>query len=332
VIVDAHAHIVPPGVEDAVRSGAWTGVIDLRDVDGREVFFVGGEARSPFPANLVSVERRISIMDSQGVDVQLVSSWVGSVVDDLPPEVAIPWAQAFNDALIDVSRASGDRLLALAQVPMQSSSAAVAELERVMADPHVVGVEIKTMIDGADLDDPLFEDFWAAAAKMRCLVLIHPDRALSGRLSDRHFMSNTVGNPAESTIAAVSLICGGVLERHPGLRICLVHGGGTLPYQIGRLDHAHRELHSKVGGLPELPSAYARRLYYDTVTHSPEMLRFLLEFVGADHVVLGSDYPFEMGESDPLGLLDSVQGLDPRDRMRIAGANVERLISQIARP
>jgi aminocarboxymuconate-semialdehyde decarboxylase len=145
-------------------------------------------------------------------------------------------------------------------------------------------------------------------------------------------LNNFVGNAAESTIAAAHLVFGGVLERHPDLRICLVHGGGYAPYQAGRMDHGYvAEPRLVDKRLSRPPSDYLRRLYYDTVTHSPAVLRFLLDFAGAEHVVLGSDYPFEMGTADPVGSLGEVPGLHEQERRLILEGNLHRLLADVRR-
>src|SRR5665811_1807370 len=158
-------------------------------------------------------------------------------------------------------------------------------------------------------DSPALAPFWAAAEELRCIVVIHPDQVLPGREKPRYVLGNFVGNAAETTIAAAHLVFGGVLERHPDLRVCLVHGGGYAPYQAARMDHGYQAEPRLVDKrLSRTPSDYLRMLYYDTVTHSPEVMRFLLDFAGPEHVVLGSDYPFEMGEADPVGSIQRVPG------------------------
>ena len=206
-------------------------------------------------------------------------------------------------------------------MPLQAPEAAAAELRHAVVELGMDGVEIATTVDGRDLDDPDLEPFWAAAEELRCLVLIHPYASLAGRGVSRYFLNNLVGNPAESTVALAHLVFGGVLERHPGLRVCMVHGGGFAPYQLGRWDHGFdRNARGAAANLTRPPSDWVRGVFHDTVLHSPASLRFLLDVVGADHVVLGSDYPFEMGDLDPVTTLDRVPGLTADERRRSSPA------------
>lgn len=328
MIYDVHAHVVPPSLLEILEQDTARLGVELSRADGRLTSAVQGCVYSGATDRLLDIDARLRAMDAAGVDVQLLSSWVGLMGYPLEPERGIRWSRLFNEALAELVAAHPDRFRGLCQVPLQIPSVAATELTGALMDNGMVGVEITTTVDGAELDDESLEPFWETAADLGCLVLVHPDRALPGRTRPRHFLANTVGNAAETTVAAVSLACGGVLERHPGLRICLVHGGGYLPYQIGRVDRAYAAVPELAGGhLPRPPGDYLRRLYYDTVTHSPSALRFLLDFAGAEHVVLGSDHPFEMGDPDPVETIRRVPGLTDEEFELIIGGNVERLLA-----
>lgn len=332
MIVDIHAHVVPQALVEQVRAGMWADGLALQESDGQVMLQVEGRSRGSIEPGLLDVERRLAAMDVAGIDVQILSSWVGAILHRASADLAIGWARAFNDALADLIAQHRGRFLGLGQVALQAPASAVDELRRIMHNPGFVGVEITTRIGDQDLDAPEFDLFWQAASQMRCLVLLHPDRALSGRLTSKYSMSNTIGNPVETTIAAMSLISGGVLDRHAGLTVCLVHGGGTLPYQLGRIGHAHHVNPGSVGSMSAPPSAYLRRFHFDTVTHSPEVLAFLRGLVGADRLVLGSDHPFVMGVADPVGELDKGLTWSAPDRARVVGGNVERLLAELRRP
>ncbi|MQA88243.1 MAG: amidohydrolase family protein [Streptosporangiales bacterium] len=321
VAYDVHAHCIPPGVAPHLGS------------------YLGSELRDPPRPDLIDLPARLAAMDRAGVHVQLVSGWIGLTGYDLPADQGVRWARRFNDALTEMTAKRPERFLGLCHVPLQAPEEAADELRRCVEELGMVGVEIATTVDGAELDDERLEPFWAAAAELRCLVLIHPDQRLPGRRQPRYFLNNTVGNAAEITIAVAHLVCSGVLERYPGLRLCVVHGGGYLPYQAGRLDRGYTAQPAQTAGparaggrLPRPPSAYLRSIYFDTITHSPRALRFLIDFAGADHVVLGSDYPFEMGDPDPVRTLGAVPVLTAEERRLILRDNVRRLLSGVRRP
>ncbi len=332
MIVDVHAHVVPPALVEQVRAGQWADGMELQESDGRVTLAVDGQSRGAIEPGLLDTERRLAAMDAAGVEVQILSSWVGAILHGASADLAIGWATAFNDALADLIAEHPTRFLGLGQVALQAPGAAVDELRRIMRDPRFVGAEVTTRVGDRDLDDPAFDPFWEAASQMRCLVLLHPDRALSGRLSSKYARANTIGNPVETTIAAMSLISGGVLDRNPDLTVCLVHGGGTLPYQLGRIGHAHHVNPGSVGSMPAPPSAYLRRFHFDTVTHSPEVFSFLRDLVGSDRLVLGSDHPFAMGVADPVGELDKGLTWSAPDRALVLGGNVERILADLRRP
>jgi aminocarboxymuconate-semialdehyde decarboxylase len=238
----------------------------------------------------------------------------------------------FNEALAATASTAPDRFRTLATVPLQAPERAAAELAHAVAELGHVGVEIATTVDGVELDDPALTPFWAAAADLRCLVVVHPLASLAGRNVRRYNLNNLVGNPAESTIAAAHLIFGGVLERHPDLLVCLVHGGGFAPYQIGRWDRGFRtNALGAAENLTRAPSEWLRAMYFDTVLHSPPALRHLIDVVGADHVLLGSDYPFQMGEPEPVAAVEAVPGLDEQDRQRVLHANLAAVLDGVRR-
>lgn len=310
---DVHAHCVPPSLAAELET------------------HLGATYESP-RADLLDVGARLAAMDAAGVDVQVLSCWIGLTGYTLPAARGAHWARTFNEALAAMIAEHPRRFLGFAHAPLQAPELAAEELRYAVDDLGMVGAQVATTVAGADLDDDGLEPFWSAAAERRCLILVHPDQVLPGRPRPRYFLNNTVGNAAETTIAVAHLVCGGVLERHPGLRVCVVHGGGYLPYQAGRLDHGYAARPDLAGRrLSRPPSEYLRSLYYDTVTHSARALRFLIEFAGADHVVLGSDYPFEMGDADPVRGLGTVPLLTAEERRLILHDNLHGLLEGVRR-
>jgi aminocarboxymuconate-semialdehyde decarboxylase len=327
---DVHAHVVPTSLLDRLAKDGGRCGVTLVEEGGRWKIAVGAEAPGPVRPDLVDMDARLSSMDRAGVDVQLLSAWIALTAYPLPAHQGVAWARLFNEAMAETVAAHAGRFLGLCTVPLQAPEEAAAELRHAVQRLGMVGVQIATTVAGLELDDPSLAPFWATAEKLRCVVLIHPDQVLPGRDNPRYVLGNFVGNAAETTIAAAHLVFGGVLERHPDLRVCLVHGGGYAPYQAARMDHGYRAEPRLVDRrLSRLPSDYLRKLYFDTVTHSPEVMRFLVDFAGAGQVVLGTDYPFEMGEADPVASIQRVPGLQERERHQILEENVERLVAEV---
>jgi aminocarboxymuconate-semialdehyde decarboxylase len=327
--IDVHAHCVPSEVIDRIATEAGRFGIELMEHEGGQSFLIAGKVEAgPLRPDLVDMRRRIEVMDATGVDVQILSSWIDLTAYALPGPVGARYARMFNEALASTVASYPDRFRALCTVPLQSPAAAVDELRYAVSELDMVGVEIATTVAGRELDDPDLEPFWSAAEELACLVLLHPCASLAGRGVNRYFLGNLVGNPAESTIAVGHLVFGGVLERHPDLQLCAVHGGGFAPYQIGRWDHAfHRNARGAATHLTRPPSEWVSRLYHDTILHSSRSLRMLLDLVGPGQVVMGSDYPFEMGEPDPVGAIAQVPGLTEEERHMVLAGNLTRLLT-----
>lgn len=329
-VVDVHAHCVPTTVAERIETeGVRWGV----EPTGREFVDgvrIGGRASTARAhPGLLDVGRRLEAMDAMGVDVQVLSPWIDLTAYALAPDRGLAFARMFNEELVALASEHPSRFRTLCTVPLQSPAAAADELRYAVTELHMSGVEIATTVAGLELDDESLDPFWAAAAELGCLILLHPCASLAGRGVSRYFLGNLVGNPAETTIAVAHLIFGGVLARHPGLRICLVHGGGFLPYQLGRWDHAYEHgVRGAAARLDRAPSAWAAQLYYDTVLHSPRSLRHLLDTVGVEHVVLGTDYPFEMGDLTPLKTLADTVGLTDGERDAIRSGNLLELFGE----
>lgn len=333
-VYDVHAHCVPTGLLDRLegtsdRYGAET----VRTDDGGVAMrFAGGGEMRAIREDLRDVDARLRSMDEAGVDVQLVSTWMDITGYGLPDDAAVHYTRAFNDALAELVAAHPDRFLGLCNVPLQNPDAAAKELRRAVVEDGMVGVEIGTTVDGVDLDRDRLDPFWAQAAELRCPVLLHPYMPLAGRDVARYLLENLVGRAAETTIALGYLIFGGVLERFPDLQLISVHGGGFAPWQSGRWDRGYDAIPGKTAvNLSRAPSEWLHEIHFDTVLHDATMLGYLIDWAGADHVVLGTDYPFPMGDLAPLQTLDAVTALSDDDRARITSGNVQALIDGIRR-
>jgi aminocarboxymuconate-semialdehyde decarboxylase len=237
-----------------------------------------------------------------------------------------PLHRRINEALAELARAHPTRFAPLGAVPLQDVAAALAELEHCMA-LGLAGVEIETQVNGRNLDDAELRPFFARAAELGAVVFLHPFAVLGGERMRSFYLSNLIGNPTETAVAVASLIFGGVLDSCPDLRIVCAHGGGSTPALCGRWDHGAR-VRPELAHLKLLPSEALRRLYFDSLTHSPGGLELLVRSVGADRVVLGSDYPWDMGDLAAVRRIEDAAFLSGKERSQILGENALRLLGR----
>ena len=330
---DVHAHCIPEELVDMLRvDGPDYGIEVVSDEKGESAVIAGRIRLLPFRSILGDTEARLAAMDAAGVDVQVISSWVDLTAYALEPEKGAAYSRRVNQILADHAAEHPDRFLVLCTVPLQGPEQAAEELRFAVEELGMVGVEIATTIDDADLDRAGLDPFWEAAESLGCFVLLHPCNPLPGVDLARYFLDNMVGRPAETTIALAGLLFGGVLERFPDLKICVVHGGGYVPFQIGRMDRGYTAASQRTAeNISMPPSELALRLYYDTVLHNPKALGFLVDQVGVERVLMGSDYPFEMGDPEPVRTVESIPGIDDNQREMIMSGNFARILEGIGR-
>jgi aminocarboxymuconate-semialdehyde decarboxylase len=330
---DVHAHCIPESLLDLLRAEGPRLGIEIRDDGDGEYAVIGGRVRlAPFRPILGDLEARIRAMDDTGVDVQLLAGWIDLTAYALDAEVGAEYSRRFNEIIAAEAGRHPDRLLPMGTIPLQDPALAAAELEFAVRDLGMAGVQIATTVDGTDLDEAGLDPFWEAAADLGCPIVLHPCDPLPGVDLSRNFLDNMVGRPAESTIAVGHLLFSGVLERFPGLVICVVHGGGFIPYQLGRLQRGFDAVPKLTArNITTAPAELARLLYYDTVLHDPAPLAFLVEQVRPDHVLMGTDYPFPMGDPSPVDTVNAIPGLSDEQRQLILGENVARLLAGVGR-
>jgi aminocarboxymuconate-semialdehyde decarboxylase len=321
---DLHAHVIVPDItRDAAPSEDWRPRVYRED--GAQVVELGGRPIRSALAEFVDADRIIEAQEAAGIERTVLSPWVPLLFYEVEPEEGLRRCRIQNDALAALVRARPERVAALGGVPLQEPELAASELERLMARGELVGVEVAASVRGAYLGDDRFDRFWAAAERTGALVFVHPTtRGFDVPALGDYYLWNSVGNPFETTIAAAHLVMAGVFERHPRLRMVLAHGGGALLALRGRLRHAHTFQPQARARLAESPEESIRRFCFDTVTHDTELLRALIAFAGPERVLLGSDYPFDMGDPAAVG---TVRGLDlpPEAEAAILAGNAERL-------
>ncbi|MDH3230145.1 MAG: amidohydrolase [Alphaproteobacteria bacterium] len=273
-----------------------------------------------------SVDERLADMDRMGIDVQALSVPPYQFYYWAEPETGRDAAQRLNEFLVETVAKAPERFVALGTVPLQDPGMAVAELERCMKDLGMRGVEILTHVEGTELSRAGLDPFFARAEELGALIFIHPDGFTHGARFQEHYFLNLVGHPVENTLAIGHLVFDGVLDRYPGLKVCIAHGGGYVPAYAGRFDHGWHARADCRQHISRPPSEYMKQLYYDSVVFEPDQLKFLIRKYGADHILLGTDYPFDMGEDDPVGLIARVEGLSDDDRAAVGGMNAARLL------
>lgn len=326
--VDLHAHVVVPEVEALVKDRP-----EKQAEAGMQVRMMGAASvehnnRKMLPdafPKLTSLEHRLRDMDAMGVDVQVISPTSFQHYYWADVDLAREVVRVCNDKIAELCAQHPDRLAALGNVALQHPELAVEQLEYCVRKLGMHGVEVSTSIAGRELDDPGFERFWAKAEALGCLVFIHPFGTSLGERVNRFYLANIIGQPIETTIALSHLIFGGVLDRYPGVKICAAHGGGYLPSYIGRSDHGHR-VRPESQGMKQAPSDYLRQIWFDTLIYTPQAVQHLIEQVGIGQVVVGTDYPFDMGAYDVHALVDAVAGLSDEDRAAVLGGNAARLL------
>jgi aminocarboxymuconate-semialdehyde decarboxylase len=276
---------------------------------------------------LYNVERRLRDMDAQGLDMHVLSLQP-MFTYGLAPERAIPVCRGINNAFAEVVAGHPDRFIALADVPLQSPEDAARELERAVRDLGLRGAEIVSQVNGKNLDDPVMFPFFAKAQELDVPIFIHPAGVpgLEQRLGG-YYLTNLIGNPMDTTIAAASLIFGGVLKALPRLKVYLAHGGGACPYIRYRWDHGWKVRDEGKVNIQRPPSEYFKQLYFDSLTHGAPALSFLAATVGPERIMIGTDYPFDMGNYNSVAGVESAAGLSDAEKDLILGGNAMRLFN-----
>lgn len=330
ICIDCHAHFLPDkfvaemqkrGFADAHKDQGYIEVADALTGYSRP------KVRLPIFSGLWDIEERTALAERQRIDKQIIC---------LPPfyfgykpeaKVGLEICRIGNDALSEIVGKSPDRFAAFATVPLQSPKDAVAELRRAVEQLGFWGAEIGTSVAGAPMDDRGLDVFWETCCELDVPLFVHPQHELALDRTKEYYLHNLYGNPSETGLMVARLIFAGVFERFPKLNLILAHGGGTIPYIIGRLDHGYR-VRPETKTIPKPPSAYLTQLYFDIIAHDDAMLAYLVGRVGYRRVVVGTDRPFDMGVDDPRGIVDRIPGLTQEQRDAIVGENARSFLSR----
>jgi len=326
-IIDVHWHHVPKSFADAVVSGAVpiAGQVVKKD-DGSALVKLDNGFKQPLPPFLTDPATIVADMDAAGVDVACASIAPPLSHLDCDPQIAIGVSRAINDAYAEVAEQHDGRIIPMANVPLQDVDLALQELKRVVSDYGFTGVQVGSNIGGTNLGDESLFPFWEAVRELDLTVFSHGLSPLGPERMSEHELKNFVGLPIDTAVAVGSLVFNGVYERLPGLKIVFSHGGGAFPCLVGRWDHGYRDrLSTQADTTIKLPSEYLVDIYADSLTHDPAAVRYLVERLGEDQVVLGSDHPFDMGEADPVGKVKEAID-DPVVVDKILGGTASRLL------
>jgi aminocarboxymuconate-semialdehyde decarboxylase len=324
--VDIHAHVVTPACQELVAGLMSPEYEPFSYWAGAETNEYQGRHMAEIVPKLTDPAVRIADMDAMGIDVQAISVAPPQYYYWTDVELGRRLARMQNENLASIVHDNPDRFVGLATVPLQDVSSAVAELEYCIRELDFRGVEINTNVFGLDLDDPRYRPFFAKAEELDVVVMLHPNGFTHGERLQKYYMTNVVGNPLDTTVAITRMIHGGVLEEYPALKLCLVHGGGFLPFYSSRMDHSYELRPEGRHHITRPPSTYLKQVYVDCLVFDSVHLEFLVQQMGADHVVVGTDYPFDMGHYDPLGQIDGVRGLSDDDKELIRSTTASRLL------
>ena len=317
VTVDFHAHAQSPRASELIAKAPAN---------------PGGEAnphnqelaRTRYDAAFRDINVRLHTMDRERIDMQAVSPapnyayWADA---DLSDQIVT----ASNEHVAEICASNRDRFVGLCHVSLQQPELAAKQLTNAMTNLGMRGVEIGTRVEDVDLDDPSLDPFWAAAQEQRAPIFIHPAGTTLGKRVSKYYLSNLIGNPLDTTIALTNLIFGGVLDRFPMLNVVAAHGGGYLPSYFARTVHGH-QVRPEAQTISHPPIEYLHRLWIDNLVFEPLFVAHLVKVMGASRIVLGTDYPFDMGQENPVDLVEAVPGLSEEDARRIKGGNAIDLL------
>jgi aminocarboxymuconate-semialdehyde decarboxylase len=321
--IDIHAHFVPEEYLQLIEKEGEPYGLRLRPGPNGPLIVTAQAAIGPITAHYHNLDLRLKAMDAQGVAVHALSL--------MPPMVywaegalGLQLARLVNNAMAEASRPRSDRFVALATLPLQDPEAAVAEVERAVKELGCRGIYLGTNVRGKELTDPAFIPVFECIQTLNVPIFLHPLNVIGSQRLTSYYLHNLLGNPFDTAVAAANLIFSGLLDRFPKLQICLPHAGGALPYLIGRLNRGWK-MRQECKAVKKPPSSYLRRFTYDTISHAPESLDYLIKLVGADRVMMGSDYCFDMGYDRPVKAITALK-LNRGDQAKILGGNAARLL------
>jgi len=301
-MIDFHSHVIPETIIAAMRRDPERYATRIEDEGGRR-YLVRGKLRLELTAEFSVAEAKLEAMDRKGIEISVISPGPQVFFYNLEEGHGIEAARLVNDGIAAMVARDPARLRGMATLPMQHPQAAVAEMERVAREHAFKGIELATTAPGGELADPKYRPLLRRAQELKMTLFTHPNTIGAGGRLDCYYLTNLIGNPLETTIMVANLMLSGALDELPGLKVLLAHGGGFAPYQIGRFAHGHAVRPETRAHTASSPNEMLKRFHFDTLTHDPQALRYLVERVGAERIVLGTDSPFDMGDETPRATL-----------------------------
>jgi len=321
--IDIHAHFVPEEYLRLIEAEGEPYGVRLRPGPNGPLIAVGQVAIGPITPHYHDLDLRLKAMDARGVTMHALSL-MPPMVYWADGDLGLRLAKLVNDAMAEASRTHPDRFVTLATLPLQDPEAAVAEVDRAVTELGCRGIYLGTNVRGKELTDPSLLPVFERIHALSAPVFLHPLNVIGSQRLTNYYLHNLLGNPFDTAVAAANLIFSGLLDRFPKLNICLPHAGGALPYLIGRLNHGWK-VRQECKALKKSPSSYLRRFTYDTISHAAESLNYLIDLVGADRVMMGSDYCFDMGYDRPVKVVTALK-LSRTDQEKILGGNAARIL------
>ncbi len=330
--IDVHAHYVPQRIIATLEERARDFGLSLVKTPPQCAvhFDYGLKVRPFFPKLIEPVNARLDGMAGQGVTCQVLSVWPDIFAYGLPSAVAARWHRLLNESLSELCHRHPKKFALFASVPLPDPAAAAREAEFAMKQLGAAGLVIASNVEGVNLGELDLDEFWHATVMLDAPVFIHPVQAMPTPRTAKFALVQIAQYTFDTTLCVGSLIFSGVLDRFPGLRIILAHGGGAFPYLLGRFDCMHARMDRAAQGdvAAAMPSAYVRRFHYDTILHNPMHLRWLAEAVSVERLVLGSDYSFPPADLDPVGTVRNA-GFSDMETAKILDYNARELMPRL---
>jgi len=325
--IDLHNHVIPLTIIEAIERDPKRFGTHIEIRDGKRFFNSHGRM-TELLAEFYDSEAKIEWMDRKGIDIAGISVGPPVYFYNLPADAGLEAARLNNDGIAQMVAKYPARLRGMATLPMQNPDAAITELERVVKEYQFKAVEIATSVEGAPLADPKFRKLLKTIEQLGCFIFAHPYQCLAQGGMDDYYLRNFVGFPLDTTLMIAHLMFSGALDELKKLRILCAHGGGFMPYQLGRFIHGFNVRPEPKQNTKTSPRELFKRFYFDALIHDAQAARYLIDKVGADRVVIGTDHPFDMGPDDPMAAIDAIPGLTANERESVCGRTAKSLLGE----